>query len=115
MTGPAAQTRRSLGIIGGLGPLASADVFFKLIKSTPARTDAEHFDLVFEQHPYPNAGGSRAATVERMLYIFDTMREFEKRGIATVVLPCFLSHTFIYQLQENSSLQIVNMLDGIRA
>jgi aspartate racemase len=115
MTGPAAQTRRSLGIIGGLGPLASADVFFKLIKSTPARTDAEHFDLVFEQHPYPNAGGSRAATVERMLYIFDTMREFEKRGIATVVLPCFLSHTFIDQLQENSSLQIVNMLDGIRA
>jgi aspartate racemase len=110
-----ARLRRSLGIIGGLGPLASADVFFKLVKATPASNDAEHFDLVFEQHPYRNAGRSREATVERMLYIFDTIREFEKRDIAAVVLPCFLSHTFIGQLQENSPLPIVDMVDGIRA
>jgi len=115
MTEASPRLRRSLGIVGGLGPLASADVFFKLVKATPASNDAEHFDLVFEQHPYRNAGRSREATVERMLYIFDTIREFEKRGIAAVVLPCFLSHTFIGQLQENSPLPIVDMIAGIRA
>jgi aspartate racemase len=108
------SARRSFGIIGGLGPLAGADIFFKLVKATPARSDAEHFDVVFEQHPFPNAGGSRAATTERKLYIFDMIRNFEKRGITTAVLPCFLSHSFIDQLQENASLQIVDMLDGLR-
>jgi len=43
---------RSFGVIGGLGPLASADMFFKLVKSTPATGDADHFDVVFEQHPF---------------------------------------------------------------
>jgi len=107
--------RRSFGIIGGLGPLAGADVFFKLVKATPARSDAEHFDVVFEQHPFRNSSTSHAATTERKLYIFDMIRDFEKRGVTTVVLPCFLSHTFLDQLQENTSLQIVDMVDGLRA
>jgi aspartate racemase len=38
--------RRSFGIIGGLGPLAGADVLLKLVKATPARTAAEPPDLV---------------------------------------------------------------------
>ena len=50
------QGRRSFGVIGGLGPLASADLFFKLVKSTPATVDADHFDVVFEQHPFRGAG-----------------------------------------------------------
>jgi aspartate racemase len=114
MTVPTVQARRSFGVVGGLGPLAGADVFFKLIKVTPARGDSEHFEVVFEQHPFRNASASRVATTERKLYIFDMIRDFERRGITTVVLPCFLSHTFIGQLQENSPLQIVDMLDALR-
>jgi aspartate racemase len=82
--------------------------------SSPARTDAEHFDVVFEQHPFRNAKASRAATTERKLYIFDMIRDFEKRGVTTVLLPCFLSHTFIGELQENVSVQIVNMVEALR-
>jgi aspartate racemase len=114
MTVSTQPVRRSFGVIGGLGPLAGADVFFKLVKATPARCDAEHFDVVLEQHPFRNAGGSHAATTARKLYIFDMIRDFEKRGVTTVVLPCFVSHTFIDQLQENASLQIVDMLAGLR-
>lgn len=107
--------RRTLGVIGGLGPLAGADVFFKLMKATPARGDAEPFDVVFEQHPFRQSGGSHAATTARKLYVFDMIRDFEKRGITTAALPCFVSHTFIEQLQENASLHIVDMLDALRA
>jgi aspartate racemase len=89
-------------------------VLFKLIQASPARTDAEHFDVVFEQHPFRNAKASRAATTERKLYIFDMIRDFEKRGVTTVLLPCFLSHTFIGELQENVSVQIVNMVEALR-
>jgi len=102
------------GVIGGLGPLAGADVLFKLIQASPARTDAEHFDIVFEQHPFRNANTSRVATTERKLYIFDMIRDFEKRGVTTVLLPCFLSHTFIGELQENVSVQIVDMVEALR-
>jgi aspartate racemase len=114
MMGDNMQGRRSFGVIGGLGPLASADVFFKLVKSTPATGDADHFDVVFEQHPFRGAGATSAATIERKLYIFDLIRAFEKRGIDTVVLPCFLSHTFMDELKANSPLQIVDMIEALR-
>ncbi|MDN7183017.1 amino acid racemase [Caballeronia sp. SEWSISQ10-4 2] len=114
MIGDNMQGRRSFGVIGGLGPLASADVFFKLVKSTPATGDADHFDVIFEQHPFRGAGATSAATIERKLYIFDLIRAFEKRGIDTVVLPCFLSHTFMDELKANSPLQIVDMIEALR-
>jgi len=114
MTARTLPARRVFGVIGGLGPLAGADVLFKLIQASPVRTDAEHFDVVFEQHPFRNASASRAATTERKLYIFDMIRDFEKRGVTTVLLPCFLSHTFMGELQENVSVQIVDMVDALR-
>lgn len=106
---------RKFGVVGGLGPLASADVFFKLVKSTPATSDAEHFDVVFEQHAFGNSGNGTEATTQRKLYIFDLISRFEKQGVTTVVLPCFLSHTFIDELKANSPLQIVNMVEAVRS
>ncbi|SAK82765.1 aspartate racemase [Caballeronia temeraria] len=106
---------RKFGVIGGFGPLASADVFFKLIKSTPATRDAEHFDAIFEQQPFRSADADSATLTQRKLYIFDLIRSFEKRGVTTVVLPCFLSHTFIDELKANSPLQIVDMIEAVRS
>lgn len=107
--------KRKFGVVGGLGPLASADVFFKLVKSTPAASDEEHFDVLFEQHPFPSTGHAGEATTQRKLYIFDMIREFETRGVTTIVLPCFLSHTFIDELKANTQLQIVDMVEAVRS
>jgi len=109
--------RRCFGVIGGLGPLASADVFFKLVKSTPALSDAEHFDVIFEQRSFAQAASNDLATAltERKLYVFDMIREFQRRGVNAVVLPCFLSHTFMTELKAESNLPIVDMLEALRA
>jgi aspartate racemase len=115
MTSDVVDPKRRFGIVGGLGPLASADVFFKLVKATPASTDADHFDAIFQQSPFPSSGSGSAATTERKLYIFEMIRDFEKRGVTTVVLPCFLSHTFIDELRANTSLQIVDMVEAVRS
>lgn len=115
MTSGNADHKRKFGIVGGLGPLASADVFFKLVKATPASTDAEHFDAIFQQSPFRSSGSGSAATTERKLYVFEMIRDFEKRGVTTIVLPCFLSHTFIDELRANTSLQIVDMVEAVRS
>lgn len=107
------ESRRRYGIVGGLGPLASADVFFKLVKAMGPSTDAERADLIFQQHPFRSSSVD-STTTERKLYIFDMIRDFEKRGVTTVVLPCFLSHTFIDELRSNTKLQIVDMVEAVR-
>ena len=38
--------RRLLGVLGGMGPLATADFLRKLIELTPAACDQEHVPLI---------------------------------------------------------------------
>ena len=106
---------RSFGIIGGLAPLADADLLMKLVAATEAHPDAGRFELVFEQRPFARAASAGAATTARMLYIFDRIDSFRERGIGAVVLPCFLSHTFMDELKANSPLPIADLLDALRA
>ena len=114
MSAMATSSVLKLGIVGGLGPLASADVFFKIVKAMPASSDTEHPEVIFEQRTLKEAGAGSAATIERKLYIFDMIRDFERRGVTAVVLPCFLSHTFLDELKANTSLPIVDIVEAVR-
>ncbi|WP_414440878.1 aspartate/glutamate racemase family protein [Burkholderia sp. 22PA0106] len=116
MNAPASQAvaadaaARRYGVVGGLGPLAGADVFYKLMRAAGATP----IDAIFEQHPFRGVEFDREATTARKLYVFDMIRDFERRGVTTVVLPCFLSHTFIDELRANTSLVIVDIVEALR-
>lgn len=113
MTSPA-RRERSFGIIGGLSPIADADLLSKLIEATERHPDAGQFEILFEQRPFARAEGPSSATTARMLYIFNRIESFHAQGIGTVVLPCFLSHVFMEELKENSPLPIVDMIEVLR-
>ena len=94
----AAGPKKRLGIIGGLGPLAGADIFLKLVKSTPALSDREHFDIVFEQHPLDDGHAVADEAFNpnaRKFYVYNTIKELEKRGVDEVVLTW-------HQVQDDS-------------
>jgi aspartate racemase len=109
------RRERSFGIIGGLSPIADADLLSKLIEATERHAAAGQFEIVFEQRPFVRTAGPSAADTARMLYIFNRIQSFEAQGIGTVVLPCFLSHLFMEELKENSPLPIADMIEALRA
>ncbi|RYF32369.1 MAG: aspartate racemase, partial [Comamonadaceae bacterium] len=97
----ASPLRKRIGIIGGLGALGAADIFFKLVQATPSASGREQFDLMFEQRPFeePDTPGAEAASqTARKLYVFDMVRHFEERRADAVLLPCFISHTFVDEI-----------------
>ena len=106
---------RSFGVVGGLAPLADADLLMKLVEATEAHADAGRFEIVFEQRPFARAQSAAPASTARMLYIFDTIDRFKERGVGTLVLPCFLSHAFMEELKTNSPLPIADMLEALRS
>lgn len=111
-------SKKCFGIIGGLGAIAGADLFFKLVKATLANGGNEQFDIVFEQHPFDEAdvaGGENANPNGRKLYIFDLIKQFEQRKVDVVIVPCFISHTFIDELKSELKLPIVNLMEALRA
>ena len=105
-----------LGIVGGLGALGAADVFFKLVQALPSGNGEEQAELILEQHPFREGGRPGKASASqngRKLYVFDMIRAFESR-VDAIVLPCFLSHTFIDELKAEVRLPIVDLMEAVR-
>jgi aspartate racemase len=108
--------RKTLGIVGGLGPLASADLFFKLVKSTPVEGDKDHFNIIIEQHPFDDgkAGADESFNpTARKLYIFNTIKALEERKIDAILLTCFISHTFIQELESSITAPVINLMEAL--
>ena len=42
--------RKVIGIIGGMGPMATADLFIKIIENTAAKTDQEHLHVLIDNN-----------------------------------------------------------------
>ena len=114
---PDQGSRRRFGIVGGLGALGAADVFFKLVKALPSRSGSSQPEILFEQHPFreeEKPGDREASQNGRKIYVFDMVQGFAKRHVDTVLLPCFLSHTFIDEITAEAALPIVNMMEALR-
>lgn len=112
------RDRRSFGVIGGLGAFGGADVLLKLVKALAEVDDRVQSDVFFEQHPFDD--GRAVADAEfsanaRKFYVFDTIKNMESRGIDHALLPCFISHTFVDEVQPEVGPTIINIMEAIRA
>lgn len=116
---PASATEtRCIGIIGGLGTLAGADVHGKMVRSIARHTSPDDFRVLYEHRVFPADGGLIGAAPElnrRMLYVYDMVQHYERIGAGSVMLPCFISQTFLRQLQTELGLPIVSLMDAVLA
>ena len=51
----------------------------------------------------------------RKFYVFDTLTKMEQEGCDIALLPCFVSHTFLDELRSELGIQIVDMMQAIKA
>ena len=107
---------RKLGIVGGLGSLAGGDLFFKLVKSRAVLADLGRYHFLFEQHPFkdillPLDRGANMTS--RKFYVFQVCQSFEASGVDAIMLPCFASHTFREEIQEELGIPILDMMAAL--
>jgi aspartate racemase len=106
------ENRPRLGIIGGMGSVAAAYFFKRLVELTPAKLDQEYVETFVHNNteiPDRTAGilygkASPLPELKRSVEILNRM------GSDFIVLACMTSHYFIPQLQEHSKAVII---DGI--
>ena len=112
------KNNRSLGIVGGLASPASDDLFFKRVKSKTAAGGTGYSRVIMGQNPFD---GERAVAdvsfdpVARKLHVFNTILALEERKINAVLLNCFISITFIDDLESSINTPIINLMDALSA
>ena len=102
-----------LGIIGGMGPLASADFFRRVIECTEAERDQDHIETYII---------SDAAIPRRVEFILGESDEspapairnvaerLEKAGVDIIAMPCVTAHFFYDEITKGLKVPVINML-----
>jgi aspartate racemase len=115
MNGRYEAGRQRVGVLAGIEPIASAEEIFGLLSKESGKQGNDQADAFFAAPALPAPAGDAAPLTAYKLQIFDAIRDFERCGATTVLLPCFASHAFIDELRANTRLPIVDMVEAVRA
>ncbi|GEL93747.1 aspartate/glutamate racemase family protein [Cellulomonas composti] len=106
--------RAPVGVIGGVGPLATVYFLDKVVRLTDAARDQDHVDLVVMQH---------ATIPDRTAYILGRSdenpgpvmaadaRTLERIGVAFVVVPCNTAHHFTAEVVAAVEVPVLSIVD----
>ena len=107
------MTKR-LGILGGMGPAASAEYITRLIQQTQANCDQEHIPFVLWNEPRtPDRSTSLRNGDDRPLpYLLQGIQVLKDAGCNFIVIPCNTAH-FWYDELIKFRVPIIHIVDSV--
>ncbi len=102
-----------IGILGGMGPEATIDLFYKIVKFTPVKKDQDHLRIIIDNNPkIPDRTAAILGKGEDPLpALQESARNLEKAGADFIIIPCNTAHYFLPSIQESVGIPILNMIE----
>lgn len=105
-----------VGILGGMGPMATVDFMTKIISATPASVDQDHVPLIV--YDVPQIPDRTQAILTHSDAPFEAMltgvRMLETAGAAFIAIPCNTAHYWYDRLAQQSRIPILHIADAAR-
>ncbi|MCL2586613.1 MAG: amino acid racemase [Firmicutes bacterium] len=100
---------KKLGIIGGMGPKATAIFFDRIVTQTQASTDQEHIEsVVLNCSTIQDRSGGMFPTLKRLK---KEVEHLQMLGVKNIVMPCNTAHIHHKKMQCGTKIKIINMID----
>lgn len=105
---------KRLGILGGMGPAASAEYITRLVEQTQANCDQEHIPFVLWNEPrIPDRSTSiRNGDDKPLPYLLQGIQVLKAVGCTLIVIPCNSAH-FWYDELIKLKVPIVHIVDSV--
>lgn len=105
----------TLGVLGGMGPLATADFLSKVATRTPAQRDQDHLPVIMFSDPTtPDRSdallGGGDSPLPAMLAGIDFLN---RAGCSIVAMPCNTAHYWYDPISEASLAPVVHIVDAL--
>lgn len=103
---------KTLGIIGGMGPLATNNLFNKIVTLTEAVCDQEHLNILIHNNPLiPDRTEYILNSGESPLeYLIETAKGLEASGADYLIMPCNTAHYFYNEIIKHINIPFLNMI-----
>lgn len=104
--------KKTIGILGGMGPMATADLFQKITALTDAAGDREHIRIYIDSNA---AIPDRTAAIldggeDPVPAMTDSLRKLEGCGADSIIMPCNTAHYFLPRLEPLTKLPFLSMI-----
>ena len=113
---------RILGVLGGMGPLASAHFMARLTLLTPAERDQDHIPAVLWSDPrVPDrtrgklAGTNLAAGADPLPWLLRGIDGLKAAGSGAIAIPCNTAHGWYREMAAHAGLPILHIVDAAAA
>lgn len=105
---------KTLGIIGGLGPMATACLLQLIIEMTDAKTDQEHLDVIVFNRP--DVPDRTAYLLDRSkpspaVSMRETAKTLESLGACYLAAPCVTSYALFPEIQSAVQIPLIHMVE----
>jgi aspartate racemase len=107
------EKNAKIGVMGGMGPAASALFYRMTVEHTKARRDQDHMDMIILSHAsVPDRteallGGRRD---ELLALLLEDARTLERFGADAIAIPCNTSHALADEIQAGIGVPLLNMV-----
>jgi aspartate racemase len=103
-----------IGVLGGMGPLATADFFSKVIAAAPAKRDEDHVPLLIQSDPrIPGRPAAILRGGESPLPALLAGRDrLITAGAIALAMPCNTAHVWLPELQQGCPVPFLSIVDA---
>ena len=103
---------KTIGILGGMGPEATADLFYRIIRTTPVKRDQDHLHVIIDSNSkIPDRTPAILGTGPSPLpLLVETGQRLEKAGADLLIMPCNTAHYFHAKIQEQIGIPLLHMI-----
>jgi aspartate racemase len=104
-----------LGVLGGMGPMATVDFMGKVIRNTPASCDQDHIEMVVCS---ATSVPDRTAAIldegrDPLPAMLDALNRLERSGATCIAIPCNTAHHWHGDLQARTAVPILHIVDAL--
>ena len=103
---------KTIGIIGGMGPAATIDLYKKIVDQTPAEKDQEHIHVIIDSYPqiedrtgYILHGGINPAP-----RLVESAKRLEAAGVDALIMPCNTAHYFEKDMESEVNITLIHIV-----
>ena len=107
------MAKKTIGIVGGMGPEATAYLFLKIVRSTPAVMDQEHLHVLIDSDPSvpDRTDAILHGGVSPIAKLISIGKNLVKMGADFLVMPCNTAHYYIDELRKELSVPFLSMIE----
>ena len=103
-----------IGVLGGMGPLATVDFFSKVISETPAKGDADHVPMLIQSDPRiaPRPAAILGEGRSPLPDLLAGRDRLISAGAMALVMPCNTAHYWYADLLKGCTVPFLSIVDA---